>query len=78
VAISPGTYNITLQRRADYSIIKEAGITATTTTDELAAYITGSEFNVWEVLPEPDPEPEAVDEPAADDTLIFASNTSGV
>jgi len=68
-----------LDRRAEirtYSNTKEAAITATTTTDELAAYITGSEFNVWEVLP--DPEPEAVDEPAADDTLSFASNTSGV
>jgi len=68
-----------LDRRAEirtYSNTKEAAITATTTTDELAAYITGSEFNVWEVLP--DPEPEAVGEPAADDTLSFASNTSGV
>jgi hypothetical protein len=66
-----------LDRRAEirtYSNTKEAAITATTTTDELAAYITGSEFNVWEVLPEP----EAVDEPAADDTLSFASDTSGV
>ena len=71
-----------LDRRAEirtYSNTKEAAIVATTTTDELAAYVTGSEFNVWEVLPEPEPAAEVVNEPAADDIVDFASSTtSGV
>jgi hypothetical protein len=40
-----------LDRRADIrqrSNDKEALLVATTTTDELAAYVTGPEFNVWE------------------------------
>jgi hypothetical protein len=36
---------------------KEAFLNATASTDELAAYVTGPEFNVWEVVaPEPEPE----------------------
>ena len=40
-----------LNRRADIRALsnsKEALLEATTTTDELAAYVTGTEFNVWE------------------------------
>ena len=41
---------------------KEAFLGATASTDELAAYVTGSEFNVWEVVA-PEPEPEPIPEP---------------
>ena len=40
-----------LDRRAEIRTLsneKEAFLEATTTTDELAAYVTGPEFNVWE------------------------------
>ena len=40
-----------LDRRAEIRTLsneKEALLEATTTTDELAAYVTGPEFNVWE------------------------------
>ena len=53
-----------LDRRADIRALsnsKEAFLEATTTTDELAAYVTGPEFNVWEVIV-----PEA-----GNDTLSF-------
>lgn len=43
-----------LNRRAEIRTLsneKEAFLTATTTTDELAAYITGPTFNVWESTP---------------------------
>ena len=46
---------------------KNAAIAATTTTDELAAYITGSEYNVWPVdpyAPAPVAEEPAVEEEA--------------
>ena len=42
-----------LNRRAEIRTLsndKEALLEATTTTDELAAYVTGPEFNVWEVI----------------------------
>jgi len=45
-----------LDRRADIRALsnsKEALLEATTTTDELAAYVTGGEFNVWESTPPP-------------------------
>jgi len=42
---------------------KITAIAATTTTDELAAYITGSEYNVWPVDPYA-PVPVADEEPA--------------
>jgi hypothetical protein len=32
---------------------KELLLQATTTTEELAAYVTSPEFHVWEALPEP-------------------------
>jgi hypothetical protein len=53
-----------LDRRSELRALsneKEALLKATTTTDELAAYVTGPEFNVWEVIV-----PEA-----GNDTLSF-------
>lgn len=45
-----------LNRRADIRTLsneKEAFLEATTTTDELASYVTGPEFSVWEITPPP-------------------------
>ena len=45
-----------IDRRADIrqrSNDKELLLQATTTTEELAAYVTSPEFNVWEETPEP-------------------------
>ena len=62
-----------LARRSEirtYSGEKEAAITACVDVAELAAYLTGPDFNRWEPEPEPEPEPEApaeevvVEEPA--------------
>lgn len=58
-----------LDRRAEirtYSNIKEAAIQATTSTDELAAYVTSAAFSEWEP-------PVVVDEPA--DTATSSANT---
>jgi hypothetical protein len=50
---------------------KLAAIAATTTTDELAAYITGPDYPVWE---QPEPEPVV----SMDDTVVFSGGaTSG-
>mgnify|MGYP000863344316 CR=1 FL=1 len=46
---------------------KEAAIRATTTTEELAAYVTSPEFSTWEEQPVP----------VADDTIIVDGVTSG-
>ena len=57
-----------LERRAEIRTLsneKEAFLTATKTTDELAAYVTGPEFNVWEV------------QPVVDDTIVVDGVTSG-
>ncbi len=54
---------------------KEAAIEATTTTEELAAYVTGSTFNVWEDVPEPEPGPSP--EPVVDvDYIDFNGSSS--
>ena len=45
---------------------KEALLEATVTTDELAAYVTGPEFNVWETP-----------SPVVDETTVVDSITSG-
>jgi len=58
-----------LDRRAEirtYSNIKEAAIEATTSTDELAAYVTSAAFSEWQP-------PVVVDEPA--DTATSSANT---
>lgn len=50
-----------LDRRSEirsYSNQKEAAIEATTTTEELAAYVTSSEFFQWEPVEEPEEEVE--------------------
>jgi len=42
---------------------KEAAIDATTSTEELAAYITSPNYSQWsDPLPEPEPEPTALEE----------------
>ena len=58
-----------LDRRAEirtYSNIKEAAIEATTSTDELAAYVTSAAFSEWEP-------PVVVEDPA--DTTTSSANT---
>ena len=57
-----------LDRRSELRALsnqKEAFLEATATTDELAAYVTGPEFNVWE------------EQPVVDDTISFDGVTSG-
>ena len=49
---------------------KNAAISATTTTDELAAYITGADYPVW-------PSDPAMPAPAGDDVIDFSNNVSG-
>ena len=44
------------QEIRDFSGTKVDAIEATTTTEELAAYITGLEYGVWEVVATPEPE----------------------
>ena len=49
---------------------KEAAILATTTVEEFVAYVTGSEFNVWQEAP--------AEEPTTDlDTVVIDGVTSG-
>jgi hypothetical protein len=48
------------QEIRDFSGTKVDAIEATTTTEELAAYITGPEYGAWEVVPEVEVEPEAL------------------
>ena len=52
---------------------KVAAIAATTTTDELAAHITGADYPVWPADPS-----QPIPAPAADDTISFEGGvTSG-
>lgn len=56
-----------LDRRAEirsYSNTKEQAILATTTTEELATYITSADYSLWAPEPEPEPEQPVVEEPA--------------
>ena len=50
------------QEIRDFSGTKVDAIEATTTTDELAAFITGPEYGVWEVVVTPEPEVVTADE----------------
>ena len=64
-----------------FSDEKEAAIEATTTTEELAAYVTSAAFTLWEEVEEEEAE-VAVEEPVTlfedpDDTLIFSGNATG-
>ena len=70
-----------LTRRAEirtFSGEKEAAIAACADVPALASYVTGSSFNLWEVVPEPEPEPEpeapVADEPAAEPVVIDGSS----
>ena len=57
-----------LDRRSELRALsnqKEAFLEVTATTDELAAYVTGPEFNVWE------------EQPVVDDTIVVDGVTSG-
>jgi len=49
---------------------KNAAISATADTDELAAYITGADYPVW-------PSDPAMPAPAGDDVIDFSNNVSG-
>lgn len=64
-----------------FSDEKEAAIEATTTTAELAAYVTSAAFTLWEEVEEEEAE-VAVEEPVTlfedpDDTLIFSGYATG-
>ena len=64
-----------------FSDEKEAAIEATTTTEELAAYVTSAAFTLWEEVEEEEAE-VAVEEPVTlfedpDDTLIFSGYATG-
>ena len=72
-----------LDRRGEirtYCDTKRDAITTTTTTDELAAYITSTAYSEWEPpapTPEPTPE-EIVETPEGEDSIIFSGGvTSG-
>ena len=51
--------------------VKIEAIKATTTTAELAAYITGAEYPVW---PSDSPNPPVPPEPVTTDRVVFSSN----
>ena len=51
--------------------VKIEAIEATTTTAELAAYITGAEYPVW---PSDSPNPPVPPEPVTTDRVVFSSN----
>jgi len=51
--------------------VKIEAIEATTTTAELAAYITGAEYPVW---PSDSPNPPVPPEPITTDRVVFSSN----
>ncbi|MFZ9959035.1 MAG: hypothetical protein ACO3GP_01490 [Candidatus Limnocylindrus sp.] len=57
---------------------KEAAIRATTTTEELAAYVTSPAFSAWNDEPSPAPQADPTPEPALvmDDTLTFSGSTT--
>lgn len=70
-----------LDRRGEirtYCDTKRDAITATTTTDELAAYITSAAYSEWEPpapTPEPTPE-EIVETPEGEDTVTFSGGVT--
>ena len=72
-----------LDRRGEirtYCDTKREAISATTTTDELAAYITSAAYSEWEPpAPKPEPTPEEIIEtPEGEDSIIFSAGvTSG-
>ena len=70
-----------LDRRSEirtYCDTKRKAISATTTTDELAAYITSTAYSEWEPpapTPEPTPE-EIVETPEGEDSIIFSGGVT--
>ena len=70
-----------LDRRGEirtYCDTKREAISATTTTDELAAYITSTAYSEWEPpapTPEPTPE-EIVETPEDEDSIIFSGGVT--
>jgi len=71
-----------LARRGEirtFSGEKEAAIAACADVAALAEYLTGSDFNRWEALPEPEPETPAeeavVEEPAAETPVVEETTT---
>ena len=77
----PGLVQLERSEIRRFSDEKEAAIEATTTTEELAAYVTSAAFTLWEEVEEEEAE-VAVEEPVTlfeepDDTLIFSGNASG-
>lgn len=71
-----------LERRAEVRNLsneKEAFLRLTETTDELAAYVTGPDFSVWEVVPVPEEVNTVIDQVTSssvitDSTLFSASS----
>ena len=49
---------------------KEAAIRATTTTEELAAYVTSAAFSAWK------DEPAPAADPVAEDTIVFSGGAT--
>ena len=77
----PGLVQLERSEIRRFSDEKEAAIEATTTTEELAAYVTSAAFTLWEEVEEEEAE-VAVEEPVTlfedpDDTLIFSGYASG-
>ena len=70
-----------LDRRGEirtYCDTKREAISATTTTDELAVYITSAAYSEWEP-PAPTPEPlpeEIVETPEGEDSIIFSGSVT--
>jgi len=71
-----------LERRSEirsYCNEYEQAIEATTTTDELAAYITSADYGSFEAVPEVPvtlPAPETIDDGESQDTIILSGGTA--
>jgi hypothetical protein len=68
------------QRREDIRVISQnkiAYITALTTVEELASYVTGQKYNRWEVVEDQEPEiiEEVVEEPVVEETPTILDAT---
>jgi len=61
-----------------YSGEKEVAIDACVDVAELAAYLTGPDFNRWEPEPETPAEEVVVEEPAVEETINFSNTSTSV
>jgi len=61
-----------------YSGEKEVAIDACVDVAELAAYLTGPDFNRWEPEPETPTEEVVVEEPAVEETINFSNTSTSV